>query len=574
MAGDAILEGGRDATLALHRAGKLDRARAGYERLLIAQPGDADLLGLLGVLAIQQQRSAEAEELLAQALKTPPPDSRIHLRNVNNMFALLKEQGRADAASELASAPLPGWPDNTSPSASERPTILSLVEALSSLGQEERALALLEESLAYFGEDPDALILAGSLRLRCGEPDAALSILERAIEYDPTNWFGLANLSTANNALDNLAEAREAARRCARAAALYVAPERPGHEATILVLNRSPKLITNAPRDLHRLHFSKNYISQASSTLANEYRFASVFADLPDPLPDLPAVDVVFNNIASGEVLGIPGSLDQIIERVERIGKPIINHPHGVSQMTRQTAAALLQGIPGLRVPQIARYWRDLERFGEIEADVAERFGYPVILRHVAADESSQSLLSDDKTAILVQDADELRQFLQGVSWAQFYAIQYVNLRKADGNFRKLRAAFSPDEIIIVACGYYSEWMVSGWRKNEQGQAFYNAFPDRVIDMQRTLREPEAVLGPQFMPVLEAVRERVPLDVFGMDFDLNDDGEVVFFEAQSSMILLMPSSGIPEHLQLPVVLSDRVNEAFRRLVRRKIAGSE
>jgi hypothetical protein len=61
--------------------------------------------------------------------------------------------------------------------------------------------------------------------------------------------------------------------------------------------------------------------------------------------------------------------------------------------------------------------------------------------------------------------------------------------------------------------------------------------------------------------------------MFGMDFDVDDGGQVVFFEAQSSMILLMPRTNVPEHLQLPLELDDRTNAAFRRLVRRKIAGA-
>jgi len=557
--------------LALHRAGKLDSARAGYERLLASLPGDGDLLGLLGVLELQVQRAAEAELLLSRALKSPTADPRIHLRNVNNLFALLKAQGRDDAARELACTELPGWPEDTPPSASERGTLQSLTEALAIFGQEERALAVLESVLAYFGEDSEALTLAGWLRLKCECPEAALSDLKRACERDPSNWQALANLSLAHTALGQPAEARDAARRCVRAAPVYLAPECPGHEATILVLNQSPVEIANADRGLRGLHFTMNYIAQASGVMAEEFRFASVFADQSGPFPELPHADVVFNNIASGEALSVPGVQERAVGLIERIGRPVINHPRAVFQMTRQKAADRLNGIPGLRVPRIERYRRDLDRFDDIRAEIARNFVYPVIIRHVAADESSNSLLSDKKTALLVRDACELHSFLEDISWEQFYAIEYVDLRKADGNFRRIRAAFFPDEIIIIACGYYSEWMVAGWRTNEAGQSFYDAFPDRVIDMQRALRDPETVLGPQFMPVLEAVRERVPLDVFGMDFDLDDDGHVVLFEAQSTAILLMPHGNVPEHLQLPPELDDRVNGAFRRLVRRKIA---
>jgi len=120
--------GEREAVLALHRAGKLERARAGYERLLAAAPEDADLLGLLGVVALQQRRAAKAEELLRRAAGEPHPDPRIHLRNVNNLFALFRERGQAEAAAELAGAELPDWPADAPPDAAEQARVLSLAE--------------------------------------------------------------------------------------------------------------------------------------------------------------------------------------------------------------------------------------------------------------------------------------------------------------------------------------------------------------------------------------------------------------------------------------------------------------
>ena len=414
------------------------------------------------------------------------------------------------------------------------------------------------------------LYLAGRLRLKCDDPKAALSDLQRARQCEPGNWQTLAALSTAHDVLGHRAAAREAAERIARAAPVYVAPRHEEQQATILVLNRMPRGAVSADHGLHGVHFTRNYISQISQLMAKQFRFASVFADLPDPLPNLPSADVVFHNIASAEQMNLPGQLDQVMELVERIDRPVINHPRAVLQMTRQKAADLLQGITGLRVPRIARYRRDIARFDEIKSDIASKFTYPVIVRHLAADQSSKSLLSENKTAILVNDADELEIFLEGVSWPQFYVIQYVNLRKADGNFRKLRAMFFGDQIIIGSGGYYSEWMVGGWRTPKEGQAFYKAFPHLVAEMNRILLDPEGMLGPQLMPVLEAVRDRVPLDVFGMDFDVDDDGRLVLFEAQSTMVFL-PRPDMPEHLRMPQELGERINGAFRCLVRRKIA---
>jgi hypothetical protein len=335
-----------------------------------------------------------------------------------------------------------------------------------------------------------------------------------------------------------------------------------------LVLNPAPGKVRYPNSDLRYLHFTGNFIAQASEMMAGEFRFASVFADLPGAAPKLPEADLVFNNLASGERLGQPGRLEQVVKMVERIGRPVINHPEAVFQMTRQKAATLLQNIPGLRVPRIARYWRDLSRFDEIAADIAAQFTYPVIVRHVAVESSAKLHKSGNETAIRVADADELRCFLERISWPQFYVIQYVELRKADGNYRKVRASFVGGEIIMSRCQFLDEWMVGALA----GTEFYGRFPDRAADIQRILRDPEAMFGSQLMPALKAIRDAVPLDLFALDFDVDDDGRVVLFEAQSAMILI-PTPDSPDYAIAPQEPGERILEAFRRLVRAKINAS-
>jgi len=209
-----------------------------------------------------------------------------------------------------------------------------------------------------------------------------------------------------------------------------------------------------------------------------------------------------------------------------------------------------------------------MDQIETIEAEIAANFTYPAIVRHVAADSSSKSLVVQAKTAVRVEGAHELRQFLESVDWSQFYVLQYVDLRDGEGHYRKLRAAFFPDEIILVHCTHHSAWMVGG--RNDPAPEFYRRFPHRLDEMLRIVHDPLGTLGPGLWPVLEAIRERVPLDVFGMDFDIDTNGQVVLFEVQSTMIL-MPPEGTPDHLITPEV-DDRVNEAFRRLVRARIAG--
>ena len=56
------------AGIGLHRAGRLDEARDAYKSVLAVQPCNASALNMLGVLAHDQRKFAEAERLIATAV--------------------------------------------------------------------------------------------------------------------------------------------------------------------------------------------------------------------------------------------------------------------------------------------------------------------------------------------------------------------------------------------------------------------------------------------------------------------------------------------------------------------------
>jgi Flp pilus assembly protein TadD len=559
----------RAEALALHRSGALDRAEAIYNTLLEASPDDPDVLGLLGALELQRGRLEDGEDLLRRSLQSPQADPGLHLRNLNNLFVALRGQGRDQSARDLAATDLPDWPADLRPDETQSGQAASLAEALGLFGRSERGAGLLERMASAAGGDAGMWLLAGRLRLKSGDPAAAIVPLRKACACDPSDWQAPAMLSAAHCALGDDAGAAEATALSLRAAPVYFAPAVKGQAATILCLNNAPRRIKTPEAGLHGLHFKTNYISQISHILDAEYRFGSVFLNLPHDPSALSDVDVVFNNIASGEEMSLPGWLEQAEDLIARIGRPVINHPRAVLQMTRQKAADLLRPIAGLRVPHIGRYWRDMGSIAEIEADIAASFTYPVIVRHVAADSSSKSLVAENKTAFLAKNFGELRRFLESINWPQFYVIQFVEMCRPDGVRRKLRAAFFPDEIIMIHVLFHNEWSVGG--RAGQAANFFNENPPLVEEMHRVLADPWRFLGSHVPPLLEAVRAAVPLDVFGMDFDIDEDGQIVPFETQATMEFLPPPS-TPKHLITPEN-DARVNDAFRRLVRARMAGS-
>ena len=58
--------------------------------------------------------------------------------------------------------------------------------------------------------------------------------------------------------------------------------------------------------------------------------------------------------------------------------------------------------------------------------------------------------------------------------------------------------------------------------------------PDIVAE-ERALISKEEPFGPKAQAVFRAVRERMPLDFFGLDFGFTRDGDLVLFEANATM---------------------------------------
>ena len=79
------------SAVALHRKGLATEAKAIYEQLLSVDQNDANVIGLLGVIAIQEGDRQRAELLWRRSLSL---NSRafIYIRNINNLIVTLLEE--------------------------------------------------------------------------------------------------------------------------------------------------------------------------------------------------------------------------------------------------------------------------------------------------------------------------------------------------------------------------------------------------------------------------------------------------------------------------------------------------
>jgi tetratricopeptide (TPR) repeat protein len=96
-----------NAALTLHQAGHLDRAIAGYRRVLAAAPSQPAVMAYIGLAAAQRRVDRAALVLLSRARGLAPTDASV----LSNLANVLVSLGRGDEASRLyrqAAALTPG----------------------------------------------------------------------------------------------------------------------------------------------------------------------------------------------------------------------------------------------------------------------------------------------------------------------------------------------------------------------------------------------------------------------------------------------------------------------------------
>ena len=98
----------RDAAVAAHRAGKLDKARTLYVRYLTARPDDAGILSNLGALFRQARQYDMARRIQARAYAMDPEAPGIR----NNYANILSDVGAYDRSIELRRIILAQNPDD------------------------------------------------------------------------------------------------------------------------------------------------------------------------------------------------------------------------------------------------------------------------------------------------------------------------------------------------------------------------------------------------------------------------------------------------------------------------------
>ena len=223
------------AALDHHRAGRVARAAALYQRVLQQRPGHADALHLFGVLHAQAGRLEEALPLLTKAARRAPRNAGF----LNDLANVLNGLGRFDEAVVRYRRAAAIAPDNAdirynfghAMRAAGRPTDSvewfekalvirpdhgpaqsELGLALLEVGRTEDAVAALRQAVALDEDAAGGHSDLGNALQEIGALEEAEASLRRAIDLDPKLAAAHANLGNVLQDLHRVAEAEDAYR--------------------------------------------------------------------------------------------------------------------------------------------------------------------------------------------------------------------------------------------------------------------------------------------------------------------------------------------------------------------------
>ncbi|CAA7616751.1 tetratricopeptide repeat protein [Magnetospirillum sp. SS-4] len=175
-----------EQALRLHGAGRLAEAEAALRAILSSNPGHADCLDLLGIIAFQTGHAEAAIDLLGQAIGHDG-QSHSHHTNLGNILRALGHPDRAESCYRHALALRPDCGQ----------TLCNLGITLRDLGRLSDAEDCCRRAILHQPELADAHLTLASVLRGLGRPQEARPACERGLELAPgriEGWINLGNI--------------------------------------------------------------------------------------------------------------------------------------------------------------------------------------------------------------------------------------------------------------------------------------------------------------------------------------------------------------------------------------------
>ncbi len=407
-------------------------------------------------------------------------------------------------------------------------------------GYRRAARTAYERAVALHPSQPKSRVNLANLLLDDGEVEAARLHYEAALQAEPT-------LSEAHHGMARvLAElgdedAAERHRRLAFEGRAIVSLPYRGEAAPVQVLLLVSARGGNLPTRL----------------LLDDRVFetTALVAEYVDPATALPPHQIVFNAVGDADLCR--PALEAAAAIAARTTAPVVNPPAAVLPTGRVENSRRLASLPGVVAPRMAMLERASLQRPDAAATLLEHgLDFPLLLRSPG--------FHTGRHFLRVERAEELAAAVASLPGAELAAIEYLDATEGDGRARKYRVMFVDGRLYPLHLAVSANWKVHYFTADMTDHPEYRA------EEAAFLADMPGRIGVIAMRALEQIRDRLGLDYAGVDFGLNNRGELLLFEANATMVVNPPE---PDerwaHRRAPV---DRVLAAVREMVVKRAAG--
>jgi tetratricopeptide (TPR) repeat protein len=236
----------------------------------------------------------------------------------------------------------------------------------------------------------------------------------------------------------------------------------------------------------------------------------------------LPPFDLVFNAIGDPDLAGpSAGAVRRFLAQCDR---PVLNDPEMIALTSRSLAPMTLAELEDVVVPPTARIARaSLQRLGLRRAVTQAGFAPPLLVRPIGSHGGkglARALTWPEMEAAAAALGDE-----------DIYVTGYRDYRSPDGLYRKGRVIFVDRRPYPYHWAGSDHWMVH-YDASGAGEDV-----ERRDEEMRFLQDPAGFLGPRAWAAIARIGERLDVDWCGLDFGVLEDGRVLVFEANATMLV-------------------------------------
>jgi hypothetical protein len=158
-------------------------------------------------------------------------------------------------------------------------------------------------------------------------------------------------------------------------------------------------------------------------------------------------------------------------------------------------------------------------------------FTFPLLLR-TPGFHGGQQFVRVESVAALGDGVAELSG--SGNAAAEVTAIEYLDARGADGWVRKYRVMMVGGQLYPLHLAISKQWKIHYFSADMRDH------PEHREEEARFLADMPGVLGAKAMAALERLLAAMRLDYGGIDFALDQKGEILLFEANATMVVEQP----------------------------------